>query len=275
MNNNSEDDNMKKFLCIILALATILTFASCTKLPDSTQEMGEPITTAKPPKVKEITKNAEIKDASGRVVFTVEVTYPEISKNAEPSVIDYVNRVTAEIFEKACEFAENNKNNAAASMDSSGTDVPWTKKIKFESTYLSGRYVCFLIGEVFSSSGNADSFEPTLSTLCFDIVKGLPCDVMYFAADSGMDFYAMRDTVTDLVRERALYDFYPNGVGLANKQLEMFPDYFDVENFYITEEGMGFHMERYNLDSTLTGSYRCVIPWSELEGLFIHPETVA
>ena len=266
---------MKKFLSIILVLAAVLSFASCTKLPDGTEEIGNLTTTAKPPKVKEINKKAEIKDESGRVVFTVEVTYPEFSKNAEKSVIDYVNRVAAEAFEDACAFAERNKGNAAASMDSSGSEAPWVKKINFESTYMSGRYVCFLIEEVFSSSGNTDGIEPTLTSKCFDIVKGLPCDVMYFAAEEKQNFYTTRDTVAGLVRDKALYDFYPSGLGLANKQLEMFPEYFDLNNFFIAEDGMGFYMERYPLDSTLTGSYKCIIPWAELEGLFVHPEAVA
>ena len=265
---------MKKFLCIILALTVVLSFASCTKLPGDADEIGSLTTTAKSPKVKKVNKKAEIEDENGRVVFTVEVTYPEFSKNAEKSVIEYVNRVAAEAFEDACAFAERNKGNAAASMDSRKSDAPWVKKINFESTYMSGRYVCFLIEEVFSSSGNTDGIEPTLTSKCFDIVKGLPCDVMYFAFEEKQNFYATRDTVANLVCEKAVYDFYPSGMGLANKQIEMFPDYFDLNNFFITEEGMGFYMERYPLDSTLTGSYKCVIPWAELESLFVHPEAV-
>ena len=35
------------------------------------------------------------------------------------------------------------------------------------------------------------------------------------------------------MRDKALYDFYPSGLGLANKQLEMFADYFDVSLDYL------------------------------------------
>ena len=263
---------MKRFLCVITALAMILSFASCSKLPEA--EKDTTTTTAKAPKVKEITKNAEFKDKNGRVVFTVEVTYPEISKNASESTLDYVNRVTAEVFEETCHFAQRNTENAAAFMDSRGSDTPWSKKITFESTYLSGKYVCFLVKESFSSRGEATA-EPSFSTRCFDISKGLPCDIMYFSANPDASIYTIEDTVVPLVSQKALYDFYPSGMGLANLQMEKIPDIFDINNFFFTEEGMGFYFDRYLLDETLRGSYSCVIPWAELEGIFVHPESIA
>lgn len=263
---------MKRFICLITAFAMLFTLASCSvnKLGETAD--GETVTTtAKPPKVKEITKNAEFKDANGRVVFTVDVVIPEISKNAEQRVIDYVNKVTGDIFEEASTFAQNNVENAARFMDKHGSDVPWSKKINFEATYMSGRFVCFLIKDSFSSS--AAEAEPLFSTICFDIVSGQKCTAEYFAANAE-DFSAAEAAVLSAVKEKALYDFYPNSIGLANIQLEMLDGVFDINNFYIAEEGMGFYFDRYLLDSSQSGTYRCVIPWAELEGLFIHPEAV-
>ncbi len=264
---------MKRFLCLLTAFALILTFASCTKLGENNGETENLTTTAKAPEVKDVTKTAEIKDDNGRVVFTVEVTYPEFSKNAEKSTLEYVNRVAAETFTDACKFAESNKDNAAAFMNSFGSANPWSKKITFESSYLSGRYVCFFVKEVFSAGASTVS-EPSVSAQCFDIVKGVPCDIMYFFADPEQDFVETKRKVAELVSQKALYDFNPNGVGLANLQMEKLPKIFDLNCFFIANDGMGFYLDRNLLDSTQSGSYTCVIPWAELEGIFVHPETV-
>lgn len=261
---------MKRFICLLMAFTMLFSFASCSV--DKNTDGETATTTAPPPDVKEVTESAEFKDESGRVVFTVDVVLPEISKNAEQKTIDYVNRTVSEIFENACTFAENNIENASNYMDNFGSSTPWSKKITFEATYLSGRYVCFLMKEAFSSTG-AEDIEPMLSTLCFDIAEGVPCDAMYFAADPEART-AITQNVRALVQNKALSDFYSDGMSLTNEQLELIAKVFTLDNFYITEEGMGFYFERNYIDQNLSGEYRCVIPWADLEGIFIRPETV-
>lgn len=265
---------MKRFLCLLAALAMILSFASCKKLGEDNGESENLTTTAKAPEVKNVTKTAEFKDENGRIVFTVEVTYPEFSKNAKESTLEYVNRVASETFADACKFAESNTDNAASFMNSSGSTVPWSKKITFEPNYMSGRYICFFVKEVFSAGASTLS-EPSVSAKCFDIVKGIPCDVMYFFADPEQNFVETKKKMAELVAQKALYDFNPNGVGLANLQLEKLKKIFDLHRFFIAEDGMGFFLDRNLLDNTQSGSYTCVIPWAELEGIFVHPESIA
>ncbi len=265
---------MKRFLCLLAALTMIFSFASCQKLGEDNGEAENLTTTAKAPEVKDITKAAEFKDENGRVVFTVEVTYPEFSKNAKESTLEYVNRVASEVFTDACKFAENNTDNAASFMDSSGSTTPWSKKITFEPTYMSGRYICFFTKEVFSAGASAVS-EPSVSAQCFDIAKGIPCDVMYFFADPEQNFVETKKKMAELVSQKALYDFNPNGAGLANLQMEKLIKMFDLYSFFLSKDGMGFYFDRNLLDDTQSGSYTCVIPWAELEGIFVHPETIA
>lgn len=267
---------MKRFLCLFLTFAVLFGFAACSvddKNLDVTTDAGETTTTtAPPPKVKETKHSAKFKDKNGRVVYTVDVVIPQISKNAEQYIIDYVNKVTTEVFDDACENAERNIENAAKTMDNLGTDSPWSKKITFESTYLSGRYVCFLMKEVFSATGE-ESEDGSYTTKCFDMLNGTECHAMTFAVDP-----ESRDDVAEFainyIQENAPYNFYADGNGLAPEQIELIREVFSLDNFYITETGMGFYFDRFALDSSLSGMYKTEIPWSELEGLLIYPEAV-
>lgn len=260
---------MKRFICLILAAAMLFSLGACSVKNDIE---GDAVTTTAPaPKLKETKQSKKFKDENGRVVFTVDVVLPEISKNAEKHIIEYVNDVINEVFEDACENAQANIQNAANAMDNLGLDTPWSTKITFEETYMSGRYVCFLIENAFSMTGK--EAEPSYSTKCFDIVNGMECDAMYFAAE-GMADYKVKYAVLDLIQEKARSDFYAGGFKLTDEQVELIKNAFTLDSFYLTQNGFGFYFDKYIVDDSIYGTYRTEFTFAQLEGILVSPESV-
>lgn len=264
---------MKRSLTILLVFALLFSAAACTNINDRPVPTTVPsttTTTAPPPVVKENKQSREFKNSDGEVVYIIDVVLPEISENCEKKILDFVNKVTNEYFEDACTDTEKNIESASAFAQLAGS--PQKKTIFFETTYLSSRFVCFLIGETVSFVGS-ESNDANYSTLCFDIEKGRSCTVDYFAEDISLKEEAT-DFAVAYIQKKAPYDFYPSGMGLIPAQIDKIKTAFDLESFYITEEGMGFYFSRNVIDTTLSGAYRHVIPWSELDGYFIAPDKI-
>lgn len=251
--------------------------ASCTNIEDwekqkAEQSAAQTETTAEPPVVKENKQSKKFKDENGKTVYVVEVVLPEITENCEQHVADFINKVTNDIFEEACTDAEMNVKSASNFMSSSGSKTPWSCEIDFETTYLSSRYVCFLIKEKISYFG-VENTEPSYETRCFNVQTGEQCTVWDFAADPTLE-EEITAFITDYMREKAPYDFHPDYAGLNQQQAAKIDEAFDINLFYITEEGMGFYFERRLVDSAFPGVYRRVIPWAELMNYFVSPEEI-
>ncbi len=259
---------MKRLTALLLIFSVIVALASCSKLNENAEEPVTEsttiVTTTLPaPIVSESKHHKDFTDENGRIVYTVDVVLPEISENGEQRILDYINRVTAEVFDEACAHAENNIKNASKHMDRTG--MSWSTKITFDSTYLSGRFVCFIIKNSFSTRG--DHSDPIYSTKCFDVEKGMPCTPMYFAINPDFPEECF-DHIINIIQERTPYEFYPEGGTFGPQQVELLRTEFKPENFYITENGMGFYYSRYSFDPAMSGMYQIELSWEELLPFF-------
>lgn len=271
---------MKRLLSIFLIFTLLFALASCTNIEDWEKQKAEQsaaqteitATTGKPPVVKKNKQSKKFKDENGKTVYVVEVVLPEISKNCEEHVAEFINKVTNNVFEEACTDAEMNVQSASSSMKSSGSKTPWSCEIDFETTYLSGSYVCFLIEEKLSYFGVEDT-EPTYETICFNVQTGAQCSALDFAPDPSLE-EEITAFLADYMMENAPYDFYPEYAGITQEQVAKIGEVFDINSFYITEEGMGFYFERRLVSDAFPGVYRRVIPWDELASYFVSPEEV-
>ena len=247
---------MKRIFSIFLIALSLLAFASCS---DSVKKENE-ATTYAVPVIEESTYSKEFKDGSGRVVFTVDVTVPQITGKCDPKVMEYINSEALGIFNKACEFAQSNLENA------SKNSKPWSKKITFETTLLDDRYACFLVNDVFSVNGD----KPTLSTLCFDIRKGVPCTLADFCVnpddpESCFEFF-LTDTLSKVLQDRFHVSAY-----ITDDVLARLDEIVDPANFYLTEKGMGFYFDKSLVDDRLSGNFKIIFTWAELMGNFEIP----
>lgn len=259
---------MKKFLSIFLVFALLFCFASC-KAKDKDNGMTT-TTTIAPPVIKEQTHHKDFTDENGRIVYSVDVVIPEISEYADVAVKDYLNKVSYEIFEDACDKAESNIKNAAYSMDYLKSEKPWTNRITFETTYSDGRFTCYLIKDALSYSGGVG--EPAYITKCFDLKQGTPCSAAQFAiAEFSQEEYQSM-LVDDLIKPMAMQNFYPNNPSaITEEQLGKFNELFSVGNFYLTDNGMAFYFDKSLIDPYLTGEYICEFDWSQLSTIFMQP----
>lgn len=248
---------MKRILSIFLIAVSLLSFASCKGKTDDENQT----TTYAVPVIEESTYSKEFKDESGRVVFTVDVTVPQIIDKCDPKVKDYINAEALEIFNDACEFAQSNLEYAAKNTE------PWSKTITLETTLLDNHYACFLVNDVFSINGDT----PTLSTLCFDIRKGTPCTIVDFAVnpddpESCFEFF-LTDTLAKVLPRR-----FHNPSYITEDVLARLDEIVDPSNFYLTEKGMGFYFDKSLVDERLIGNYKTTFTWTELTGNFAIPE---
>lgn len=262
---------MKKFLCLLLIFVLLFSFAAC-KAKDKDSEFTT-TTTVAPPVIKEQSHHKDFTDENGRIVYVVDVVLPEISEYANEAVKDYLNKVSLEIFDDACEKAVNNVENAALSMDSLDTEKPWTNKITFETTYSDGRFTCFLIKDALSFSGGVG--EPAYITKCFDLKQGAPCSALTFAnADYSMEDYQVM-VVDELIKPMAESNFYPNNPSVITQEnLDAFSESFALENFYLTESGMAFYFDKSVIDPYLKGTYVCEFEWAQISTVFMSPADV-
>lgn len=244
---------MKRILCVFMIFTLIFTLASCKGKSDSE--------TAPPPVVEESTHSKEFRDESGRVIFTVDVTLPQIKDNCDPKVAEYINGVALDIFNNACDFAESNLESAAKSKS------PWTKNITFETTLLNDRYACFLVSDLFSLNGDI----PTLSTVCFDVQKGERCYLNNFACvyddpETCFEIFVF-DTLAPVLPVR-----FHNPEYITEEVLQRLDKIVNPDNFYLTENGMGFYFNKNLVHEYLQGNYKTTFTWIELSGCYELPE---
>ena len=276
---------MKRLTSILLIFVLIFALASCGKIEnweehqaekqsvtEASQTTKKAGTTAKPPVVKKDKKSKKFKDENGKTVYVVEVTLPEITKNCDEDVAEFINSVTNKIFDEECEAAEMNVPSASSYMKNSGSKTPWSSKLDFETTYLSGRYVCFIIKKTISYFG-IESTVPQYETKCFNVQSGEVCSVWDFACDPSLE-EEITGFLADYMTKHAPKDFYPEYSGIAQSYVANIKQIFDPNMFYLTDEGIGFYFERSLVVPDTPGVYQRVIPWEELGGYFVHPEEV-
>lgn len=262
---------MKRIFSVALVIAVLFSLASCRNINELQNETSAPTTTAAPPVIKEKKQSREFKDENGRTVYVVDVSLPEISENLEQYIIDYINGVTDKFFEDACVQAEKNIPSAAEFMDTQNSDKPWKRTISFETTYVSGYFVSFLIKESLSYYGSSNN-DPSVYSKCFMIRDGSPLNAAYFTDEPDAPETAA-SYITDLFKERAKTDFYEDGFELSETKLAAFDDAVSLDNFYLTENGMAFFVSRGAIDPyEPSGIYTAEFTWDELAGLFNRPE---
>lgn len=262
---------MKRFLSVALIFSLLFSFAACSA-KNSGKSQTEP-TAAPPPVIESKQLQKEFKDENGRTVVSVDVTLPQISENCEKTVMDYVNKTALEIFEEKCRFAENNIKNAAAFMDNSKSEKPWTSKVTFETTYYDSRFTCFLIKEYFSYTGG--EADPSYQTKCFDLKTGEPCSALTFAIDKENKSVIDEELVNNIIIYKADKEFYGDAGSLSENQRKAIAENFSLDNFYLTEDGIAFYFDKSCISPTQSGVYECRMTWSEAGTVFYSPYELA
>lgn len=262
---------MKRFISIFLIAALCLSFASCSarEKPDSTETVTDVTTTLPAPVIDSAEHSKEFRDENGRVVYTVDVIIPQITEYESDGFMNYINKLSLEIFDEACEKAESNIENAAKFMDSRGSSTPWSKKIDFDVSFSNGRYLSLIIKEYFSTLG--EEVEPSLKSSTFDVVNGVPCTLFDFAREVFSPEEVTRIIVDNYICKDVSFLFF-GGQELTEEKKQLVHDIFDSESFYLTSDGIGFYLSRYAIDPSLTGVFTCHYTWSEIAEVLKMPK---
>lgn len=257
---------MKRIVCIMLVFAFFLTFAACNSEPAN--EGKTETTTVLPPVVEESSFYEEFKDESGKTVIKVEVTLPQITQYAFENIKAKINNEAMNVFNEACDFAENNVLNASEFMRQRESDKPWKKKITFETTLLSNDYACFIVKE--SLSYYDSEVTPTWRTLCYDVKTGESCTLDTFTVykdDPAVGFEAF---LSDVVEPNLVNKyFYPQFID--NTVYENLDKLILCDDFYLTESGISFYIDGLSISPSIEGITAIDFTWDELAGYYEMP----
>lgn len=260
---------MKKAVSILLLIALLFSFAACGKKVNG-ENLTTTETTVPPPVIEKQSHSKEFKNDEGKTVFTVDVEVPRITGNCDESVMKYINTLSLEMFDDACDFAESNLENAEKFMASSGSESPWSKKITFETTYADSRFVCFLMKEFFSIGGDAG--EPVWSSICFDINREQVCTLFDFMVDTDNPESGYEVLLNDILIPAVRKDFEDTATPIDETAYERFDEIFSSESFYLTEKGFVIFTPKNRLNPSLSGTYSHEFSWREVDFCISLPE---
>ena len=260
---------MKKAVSILLLIALLFSFAACGKKVNG-ENLTTTETTVPPPVIEKQSHSKEFKNDEGKTVFTVDVEVPRITGNCDESVMKYINTLSLEMFDDACDFAESNLENAEKFMASSGSDSPWSKKITVETTYADSRFVCFLMKEYFSIGGDAG--EPVWSSRCFDIKREQVCTLFDFMVDTDNPASGYEILLNDILIPAVRKDFEDTATAIDETAYERFDQIFSSESFYLTEKGFVIFTPKNRLNPSLSGTYSHEFSWREVDFCISMPE---
>ena len=260
---------MKRIICVLLTLAILFSFASCVESGSQAHNVTEP-TTYLPPEIETTEHTKEFKNAEGKTVIKVSVTLPQITEFANEKVKDYINAEAMDIFNDACDFAEKNIENANNFMKSVKSDKPWSKKVSLAPTLVDDRYACFLVLD--SLSYYDSEVEPGISTVCYDVRTGAECTLADFSTytdDPTLGFESfLHDVVLPVLPKR-----FPNPSFLNDEVYSRLGEFMTADNFYLTEDGMGFYFNKKDVHDYLDGTFKIRFTWNELSAFYTMPET--
>lgn len=264
---------MKRFIGIFTAFAICLSFASCSLSDDITEtrvsETTTEATTLPIPAVEKSTHSEKFTDATGRVVYTVDVVVPHLKEFENEILKGNVNSLSLEIFNEACDKAQSNIENAAKFMDSNNSDTPWSRKIDFEVSFSNGRYLSFIIKEYFSMFGGKT--DPAFTSVTYDVLTGHPCYLTDFAREVFSAEDVKRIIVENHLCPKVSSEFY-NGEELTEEVRQLVYDVFDLGSYYLTPDGIDFYMSNYVFNPALTGNFICKFTRADIAEVLVIPE---
>lgn len=262
---------MKRYISIFLIISLCFSFAACSAKEETPQVSvtEEPTTVIPPPETVTEEYSREFTDENGRVVYTVKAQLPKIIGNVSESIANDINRSVYGIFEDACETAENNIENAAKFMDSQNLETPWAKTFEYDVNLCSGKYFSFTVKEYFTMYG-VDNTEPAVKGYTFDVVRGKLSLFMDFTYEND-SYENVRQVIIDEFICRDVSADYYNGAELPEEQRNSVFAGFDAENFYLTDDGIGFYFSENVIDPLKFGTFVAHYTWEEIAVILKRP----
>lgn len=246
---------MKRIVSLLLIFTAIFSLAACSgKDNDET-------TAALPPEITETVHSKEFKDESGKTVIKVKVTLPQITKNCDEKVKNYINKIALDIYNDACDFGENNIENASNFMKSMKSEKPWAKTVTFETTHLSSRYACFIMKDYLSYFDS--EVKPAWSTFCVDVKTGAECSLHDFATVPDDAEGCFKDFLHDVLSP-ALPMKFTSPDYLSDEVYDRLDKIVSPDCFYLTEKGLGVYFDKSLVHENLSGTYKISFTWDEI-----------
>lgn len=266
---------MKRYISLFLIFSLCLSLAACSVKKDSSELSSslstEEATTSLPkPDIGNAEFSKEFTDENGRVVYTVKALLPEFSGNIPEEITSYLNSFVYGIFEDACKTAESNIANAASFMDAQQLETPWARSFDYNINLSDGKYLSFTVNDYFTMYGS-DNIEPDMFGYTFDIIRGVPCTLLDFSYDNFTLSNVNQIIVDELICDD-ISTVMHNGAPLTDEQRSAVHGIVNVENFYLTDTGIGFYFSKYAVNPNHYGTFITHYTWDEVAVVLKRPE---
>lgn len=257
---------MKRFLSIFLIISFCLSFAACSS-KDNNGDNGVTVTeetTQAGPAFKTETKeySKDFSDENGRVVYTVKAKLPQITADLPEDIAKDINRSVYGFFEDACESAESNIKNASAFMDSQNHDIPWARSLDYEITLCTEKYYSITVRDSFTMFG-VENADPTLIGINFDVVRGKMCGISEFFYENH-SYENVKQILVDSFIAKDISSVFYGGAELTEEQSDIAYHVADMENFYLTDKGIGFYFSKNAFDPQQYGTFVAHYAWEDV-----------
>lgn len=250
---------MKRILCLLTAVALILSLAGCSK-------KGEIINIADDaPKIGDIKLNEKYKSGD-TVSFVISGKIPEIQKGCDEEIASVINRIIGDYIDENKTFAENNADNAKSFMDMNGSESPWTRSFDYEITYADSRLICILVKNSFCLDGGNPSVS--YKTFCFELEGGKRLSALDFSTETEEP---LREDMTRFISDDIKKKLLVKGEAPTEEMLKNVSSLIDFYNFYINEENVCFYFPKAGIDSSLSGLYTAVLSFKDVFNYFSKP----
>lgn len=254
---------MKRIISLLLIFAAVFSLAACSG------KDGDETTVALPPEIMETVHSKDFKDESGKTVIKVKVTLPQITKNCDEKVKNYINKIALDIYNNACDFGESNIENASSFMKSMKSEKPWAKTVTFETTRLSNRYACFIMKD--SLSYFDSEVKPVWSTFCVDVKTGAECSLQDFATAPDDAEGCFKDFLNDVVAP-VLPMKFTNPSYINDEVLARLDEIVSPDCFYLNEKGLGVYFDKRLVHENLNGTFKISFTWDEIAAYYEMPD---
>ena len=258
---------MKRFIAVSGVFCILISLCSC-KIKSKSQDDNVVIGTPEPMisyDDKEYTDS--FPDSSGKVIATIEVTYPEFSSEYIPDVAETMNEYVLKIINDKADDIKMNLDNTADVKTRFNISDPTITKVAFEIIENNEYYLSFSVST--KEGVNPDDSDGFTTGYTFCLLDG------------------SRLTLGMLLKEGAEYDenfiknliimeaneTYANGADLEDDKVELMNSYFDPASFCATPDGLIFYYSYSAISGgSVSGIYECLLTYADIYRMDMSPE---
>ncbi len=260
---------MKKILSFLGVLILILSLCSCKSKPEKTKGQTDAEIPGVSIESSDEKFEREFKNAGGKTVARIEMTYPVIKCDEAPYVAQIINNWFSNYRSDEIDFIEANLGNTEDYMTRFGIEGVTTTKITCEEYDRTESFVSYSISK--KTGVNPDEDDGTTVGRSFSLADGRLLRLSDLYASDASD--AEEKIKQEILNEADISYSVMGGIALTDEQHRIMNELFDEENICLTLSNVTFPYPFSTISNGARhGTYFCPVDYALLEGVIITPD---